>query len=207
MAGLEDLPNELLLELLYQCHPRAALALVTASPPVFRVFRWQRSNIIHLYQQRLSVVPQPTEVRSIAYIRLMEAQCDSTNEFEERVRYNWRLAVSSAANLSHNYFIEDWPSDLPMLAVMADICSEVDFLVEKLKLRDCIKAGGLRPYRKLACTSRTTILRAILSDALPRNPHTPSRHGENKILAPYKLLHIHSVHMQYPLEHPPRCVR
>ncbi|KAK6821358.1 hypothetical protein PG990_013380 [Apiospora arundinis] len=122
MAGLEDLPNELLLELLYQCHPRAALALVTALPPVFRAFRWQRSNIIHLYQQRLSVV-------------LMEAQCDSTDEFEERVRYNWRLAVSSAANLSHNYFIEDWPSDLPMLAVMADICSEVDFLVEKVRLK------------------------------------------------------------------------
>ncbi|KAK7914170.1 hypothetical protein PG985_011873 [Apiospora marii] len=130
MARFKDLPNELYLELMYQCRPRDLLALVTASSHVFRVFQWYRNPIVRQISLRFSPVPRPPEACAIARLRLLEKQCKSTAEYEHRVR----LAFSELTDSSPG-FITAWPSSLAMLATLDDVCDEVDLLVEKVRTK------------------------------------------------------------------------
>ncbi|KAK8009149.1 hypothetical protein PG991_011700 [Apiospora marii] len=128
MARLKDLPNELYLELMYQCRPQDLLALVTASSHVFRVFQRYRNSVVRQIRLHLSPVPRPPEACAIARLRLLEKQCKSTDEYEHRVR----LAFSELTDSSPG-FIRAWPSNLTMLATLGDVCDEVDVLVEKVR--------------------------------------------------------------------------
>ncbi|KAK8043300.1 hypothetical protein PG993_005730 [Apiospora rasikravindrae] len=128
MARLNDLPNELYLELLCQCHPRDVHALARASPPIFRVFQWHRLNIINRLIRRLFVAPRPAAILSVAHLRLLGTRCKSTKEYEQRVRFNFDQFTDLGGELA-----KKWPSDLPTLAILADLCVELDLLTEKIR--------------------------------------------------------------------------
>ncbi|KAK7985849.1 hypothetical protein PG988_003471 [Apiospora saccharicola] len=131
MSRLKDLPNELYLELLYQCHPRELLTLITASSSIFRVFQRYRPLILNCLTKRLSVVPRPREVETVAYLRLLGNKYKSAKEYEVRcVEILWDLLPEPVAYFN---FVTDWPSDLLTLAVWTDICTELDALTEQVR--------------------------------------------------------------------------
>ncbi|KAK8008032.1 hypothetical protein PG991_010583 [Apiospora marii] len=134
MAKFQDLPTELYLEILHQCHPRDLLTLITASPTIFRLFQWQRSSIIRRLIKRLfAAVPRPPEALSVARLRLLGDRCKSTQEYEKSVRIRFEHLTEPKWGRAYTY-VEEWPSDLPTLAVLADICSELDLLTEKVRV-------------------------------------------------------------------------
>ncbi|KAK8008089.1 hypothetical protein PG991_010640 [Apiospora marii] len=129
MAILQDFPNELFLEILCLCHPRDLLALITASPSIFRVFQRYRPTILKRLTTSLSVIPRPTETLSVAYLRILGQNCQGTQEYK---RCSKRRMHELAPKLEA-HFITDWPSDLPTLAALTDICAEVDLFAEHIR--------------------------------------------------------------------------
>ncbi|KAK8074421.1 hypothetical protein PG997_009084 [Apiospora hydei] len=129
MAELKDLPNEIYMEILCLCHSREILALIAASPSVFRTFQRHRSTIIKRLTRKLAVVPRPLEALAIADLRLMESKCKSTIAYEQYIQLRWDHLKPTMPYS----FINEWPSDLPTLAVLADIFNDVDLLTEKIR--------------------------------------------------------------------------
>ncbi|KAK8071554.1 hypothetical protein PG996_004902 [Apiospora saccharicola] len=157
MAGFKDLPNELYLEILQQCHPRDLLNLITASPALYRLFQWQRSRIMCSFICKLSVIPRPSEALSIAQLRLLESRCQSTQQYEQTVRFEFDRLTQFPK--SGREYIEEWPSDLPTLFVLADICHELDLLTEKVRLErwDDMMLKAKREYRTHRSLGRETV--------------------------------------------------
>lgn len=188
MARLKDLPNELYLELMYQCHPRDLLALIMASSSVFRVFQWHRNPVINQLVLDLSAVPWPIEACAIARLRHLEKKCKPTAEYRCRVG----LEFPALTDISTS-FIKVWPSNLSMLAMLADICDEDDLLVEKVRAEhwDTMVSQAREPRWTLGCHTEPVPsqlgieehylirgvfwIRAILSAFLSREPNAPYR--------------------------------
>ncbi|KAK8123223.1 hypothetical protein PG984_011893 [Apiospora sp. TS-2023a] len=129
MARLKDLPNELYLALLYQCHPREILTLITASSSIFRVFQRYSPLILNCLTKRLSVGPRPFELEIVAYLRHLGNKYKSAEEYESRCREKMRYLLP----YFRVFFIKQWPSNLPKLAVLTDICTELDALTERIR--------------------------------------------------------------------------
>ncbi|KAK7962926.1 uncharacterized protein PG986_003751 [Apiospora aurea] len=106
------------------------LALIRASPPIFRVFHWHRPNSINPLIRRLFVVPRPSLILAVARLRLLGSRCKSTVDYELRVRSDFDRFMPK--EYEHG-LAKEWPSDLPTLAVLADVCFELDLLTESIR--------------------------------------------------------------------------